>query len=527
MEKMKKIILFLIFFLVMFLSKITILNLPFNEDALTYLVPSAEHMVKNGINPFVNGLSFGHTPLLFMVLAIIFFFTTSPIMAYVIIILFSSLALLFTYLIAEKIFDKDTAIISVILLFSIPSYSALSGIFSTAIPSTALNIAAIYFVIKENKKLYILMMSLSILIYESSMLIIPGVLLYILIKDYKKDKKVLLRELLIYGSPLLLVVFWLFLNKIINGWFFHPELKRFRLTSISPIILIFLGVLKKIFFDEFRWILTILIILAPLTIKSFFKRFKYKSTLFYLILSIFLLVIIYFIPSLQIESANFPTLNNHIQEVYNFRFLIAVIFFIFLTTNKLFFEEWNKKEIILFSSIILIYVVYHSMFRTNLARYFVPIFPLLVIIASKSITKIFGNKKYLVALIIAVLFISVWNLNLPYHGDLSSNMEYADEVTVESQAIGYIEENYPNSVVLTSGFFSKQGLSSPYSGYTKKSIRNVDIDSIKDDNKFDIFYYNGFIGEERKKEIINKFNLTLEKRFEKNNKYTEIYIKSD
>ncbi len=524
MEKMKEIILFLIFFLVLFLSKITILNLPFNEDALTYLVPSAEYMAKNSFNPFVNGVSFGHTPLLFMMLAIIFFFTTSPIIAYIIIILFSSLALLFTYLIAEKMFDKDTAIISVILLFTIPSYFALSGIFSTAIPSTALNLAAIYFVIKENKKLYILMISLSILIYEFSMLIIPGILFYVLIKNYKKDKKTIFKELLIYSSPVLLVVFWLFLNKIINGWFFHPELKRFRLTSISPIALIFIRILKKIFFDEFRWILTVLIILAPLTIKSFFKRVKYKSTVFYLILSISLLVIIYFISSLQIGSENFPTLGSHIQEIYNFRFLIVIIFFIFLTTNKLFLEEWNKNEIILFLSIIMTYAMYHSLFRTNLTRYFVPIFPLLVIIASKSITKIFGNKKYLVTLIIAILFISVWNLHLLYHGDLSSNMEYADELIVESQAIKYIEENYPNSIVLTYGFFSKQGLSSPYSGYTKKPIKSIDI---YDNTYFDIFYYNGFIGEERKKDIINEFNLKLEKRFEKNNKYTEIYVKSN
>ena len=111
-----------------------------------------------------------------------------------------------------------------------------------------------------------------------------------------------------------------------------------------------------------------------------------------------------------------------------------------------------------------------------------------------------------------------------YHGDLSSNMEYADELIVESQAIKYIEENYPNSIVLTYGFFSKQGLSSPYSGYTKKPIKSIDI---YDNTYFDIFYYNGFIGEERKKDIINEFNLKLEKRFEKNNKYTEIYVKSN
>ena len=103
-------------------------------------------------------------------------------------------------------------------------------------------------------------------------------------------------------------------------------------------------------------------------------------------------------------------------------------------------------------------------------------------------------------------------------------MEYADELIVESQAIKYIEENYPNSIVLTYGFFSKQGLSSPYSGYTKKPIKSIDI---YDNTYFDIFYYNGFIGEERKKDIINEFNLKLEKRFEKNNKYTEIYVKSN
>jgi len=524
---MKKIFLFALIVLVLFLTKLSALNLPFSEDSLTYLIPSSEYMIKNNFTLLTGEIAFGHMPLLFILSSIIFLFTMKSLYLHIIILLLASLALFLTYLISKKIFDEETGIIAVILLLTTPAFFSLSAIFSTAIPSTALNLAAIYFTLKDNKKLYLLMMVLAILVYESSFLIIPGILVYVLIKNYNENKKLPIKELFIYSSPILIIPLWLILNKILYGWFFHEELNRFRLTNIYNIAMINLRIVKLIFFDNFRWLLTSFLILSPITLRLFFRRIRTRKVIFPLLISLLFLFVLSFVPLFNLEPSIFPTFYQHFKEIYALRFLLASILFIFLLTYNFFFEEYNKKEVIMFGFIILTYVFYHSLFRTNAERYFLPVYPLFIIIASGAIKKLFVSTKYIVTIIIALLFVLSFNPHLSYHGDLSSNMEYADEIYVESQAINYIQENYATSKILIFGFPSNHQLSSPYAGYTKIPLNTIDIQNLEDGSEFDIFYYTGLIGEETKQEILKKYNLVLEKRFEKNNKYTEIYFKSN
>jgi len=114
-------------------------------------------------------------------------------------------------------------------------------------------------------------------------------------------------------------------------------------------------------------------------------------------------------------------------------------------------------------------------------------------------------------------------------------MEHIDLIKTHQLASSYIENNFPDSVVLAA-FPQSFELRYPYSGYVNKPLNVATINPLPNladrdknflinPNDIDIYYYSP--QEHSSKQILDvkeQLNLTLIKRFEVNNKSTEIYI---
>ena len=128
---------------------------------------------------------------------------------------------------------------------------------------------------------------------------------------------------------------------------------------------------------------------------------------------------------------------------------------------------------------------------------------------------------------------------------LENNLEYQDFIKVRQLGASYLETNYPNATILTT-FPLSLDLSHSYGKYVGRELNIVTIDHYGglvnknytqflhpetipkkqiNQSKIDIYYHSP--QEFPTKEVYDikdKLNLTLIKRFEINNKSTEIYL---
>tara|TARA_Y100000034_G_scaffold136803_1_gene215933 strand:- start:2908 stop:4758 length:1851 start_codon:yes stop_codon:yes gene_type:complete len=270
------------------------------------------------------------------------------------------------------------------------------------------------------------------------------------------------------------------------------------------------------------------------------------------------------------------SLEQVFLSLHPFRYILALfVFIIALTYNKMSLRVFKNKELTPYLLTLFFYLLLFS-WTFNLPRYFVPIYPLFFIIAAYSLTKLFKGKSiYLIVFAILILFMSGWTSDNGEirGGILEKNLNYIDAVDTHKSAIAFIEENFPDARILTSLFMSEE-LRYPIFGYVKTPINPIEVPYYDSNNDyktdftlkngawyyyscylrdkcdirdfiplregniqgyddryksslstldFDIFYYSPQSQLGNEQTIVEDFNLTLVKRFERNGKYAEIY----
>jgi predicted membrane-bound dolichyl-phosphate-mannose-protein mannosyltransferase len=118
---------------------------------------------------------------------------------------------------------------ALLLLFS-PVFLAQIGIIYTEIPITAFAVMTVYFFLRKRAIWYLISAFLLFFTKENSVVIVFAILTIIFIQflinslrkrgNLKKDSKEIIKELFIYGSPLLLLAVWFVWHKISTGWMF-------------------------------------------------------------------------------------------------------------------------------------------------------------------------------------------------------------------------------------------------------------------------------------------------------------------
>jgi hypothetical protein len=128
-----------------------------------------------------------------------------------------------------------------------------------------------------------------------------------------------------------------------------------------------------------------------------------------------------------------------------------------------------------FLAVIAIYVIFMAMVGgAVLARYLLPVVPLVIIIGVSTLRRRVPAWRWVVA-IVALGFIVGLFVNPPYGFSPEDNLAYRDYIVLHQRAEDFVEARYPMARVLTAWPASDE-LSRPYLGYVTRPMRVVRIE---------------------------------------------------
>src|SRR3989344_4210356 len=383
--KFEKIYILLLLILTVLIN-IKSLNLPYYWDDFNYVIPAVDYVYNNYPTIFLWEYGLGHPPFFFIFSGLIFkLLGDSQIIGHSIILLSSFLAVLFTYLLGKELFSRKVGIISSLLLLFTPIFVSYSTLFYLEMPLTALVIMSIYFAVRNKPWSSVIFGSLAVLTREIGIVAVLGIFL----AKFIKHKKI---KTLIYGIPILTFLLLITLNKIHYGYFIFPA--SASLINISPVknLIIIIAILKSLFFDQYRWILTSLIVLS-LVSKGLFKKSK-KQIIFASILSLILLMIIFSLTFLNLDTY-FSNINTYLLLLKKFSVIIVVMFFLLILHLRDLFNIYIKRDIYELYLPALFIIGAHFLIIPFPPRYILPAYPLIFILFGFSVSKFFKKYSYL------------------------------------------------------------------------------------------------------------------------------------
>ena len=136
--KFEKIYILLLLILTVLIN-IKSLNLPYYWDDFNYVIPAVDYVYNNYPTIFLWEYGLGHPPFFFIFSGLIFkLLGNSQVIGHSIILLFSFLTVVFTYLLGKELFSRKTGIIASLLLLFTPIFVSYSTLFYLEMPLTAL-----------------------------------------------------------------------------------------------------------------------------------------------------------------------------------------------------------------------------------------------------------------------------------------------------------------------------------------------------------------------------------------------------
>ena len=150
-------------------------------------------------------------------------------------ILFSAGAILFTYLIAEKVFDERAALLAALIMALSPTYFSFTGSALSDIPSTFFVLGALFFFIKRNYVLTGVFCGISFLTRFPQGLALGAIIISLIISwVYDKDTKDLFKKATTIISVFLITTTPFF---IFNYFMYHEDASSIVDAFFRPILL--------------------------------------------------------------------------------------------------------------------------------------------------------------------------------------------------------------------------------------------------------------------------------------------------
>ncbi|MAH48167.1 hypothetical protein CMI37_20255 [Candidatus Pacearchaeota archaeon] len=561
-------------YIILFLIKLNYLNFPYFWDDIYPYVPSAIYSSAHGLTPFLYGLDANHPPVFFLFLALSFFlFGVSSVVAHLSIIVLSGLAIFFSYLIGKTLFNEKVGIISSLFFITSPLFLAQSSIAQITMMETAMFLMSFYFLI--SRKYFPLFIFSSLLVLTKEIFIFFPVLAMIV--AIMRRGKVGLKNAVLILSPLIIFLLWVMTNKYLYGWFIVPYASS--IVEISPLFILpnFVFISKYIFFDDFRWVITTLLILAPAMSPGNFEYYKsIRGISKAIILFVINYGVLFFISKYlsQLLVSKFLDSGIYFNIFNKFIPLFSLLIMVLILHRKKLLKFWmNEKQIILSSFVIIVIGVF-SLFPW-LPRYVLFIIPIYLILVGGVLSKAIRSKFIL--LFVIVVFVSLSLSSLTGEREvigfwLENNYEFMDHIKVRQEATDYLVQNHQEKIILAR-YPEIFDLSYPWAGYVSEEKRfklagieyipfstlskdvfkgafNIPFNDrrvtrvVNGDNVYEIVYINGTKIDWGEIEILyyssqsqnsglfssveelktkRDLNFTLLKRFVSNKKYIEIY----
>jgi Dolichyl-phosphate-mannose-protein mannosyltransferase len=446
------------FFLVVFGSKIHVLDLPYHWDEIGYIVP-IHWLAQGSLSRAIPGAHppqafFGHPPGLFLSLAFLYQILGETIwLSHFMGVIFAFLGVYFTYLLTAHLIDRSTGIIAASFLFCSPIYFTQSAMALPDVPVTALGVMCVYFFFKRQLIAYLFSATCLVLFKETSLAHIFSIVMYLVLLERKHPR--FGGTLYRYGTPLLVTPVFFALEKITTGQFLtNPYFEEHSAFSFAPGLVLAQSakVLDWMFISQQRWALTLAILLC------------------------------------------------------------------FIVHRRV---AW-RKEFLLFFLVSGCFVAAFS-FLYRLPRYLLPTFPFFCLLAAWSLSLLVRNGKGRACISAAVLALFAISLlkSGKYPVNFSEDMQYVDVVRTYKETAVYVEQNLSDRNVWAPWPLS-DAFHFPYLGYI-----NHPVQVVTEPAQADVVVSIPQAGpdDEELKRIFKPGDLVLARRFERNGKTSEVYVR--
>ncbi len=488
-------------FLLVFITKLPVLHLPYHWDALGFTFTRSFYLYQHTLNPFSLPWNSGHPPLFYYLLTLSWkIFSPSPRVSRLLLVLFSFVGIYFTYLLGKESLGRRGGIFPALLLYLSPLYFAQSGILNLDLPLTTFALMTFYFWKKKKKIPFLLSSIFMVFTKETGALVLLSLFLVSLVEK----RKIFTQDSFLTFFPLSLLSLWYLLNWSQTGWFLYPPQLSYQR----------------------RWLLG----------KAFyFSLWERTGNLFsqhyHFLLSSFLLLSFFPFQRIRKDKNPFPRIilwgasSLFLYLLFKFSFLFPL----FLVWIIYAFKE-GKGQNLSYLVLLLVNLIFYSLFSPFLPRYMLLLYPFYFLLSFESLKEWFPQRRHqaLFSLLLAVLFIFHWWGERNPEGEgsgalLESNLEYIDMVRTHQEACQFIEENFPQAVILTD-WPQVIELSFPYAGYVNSPLQTFYVETWKGE-KFQILYYSPQSPHaHRLREIVKEFSLHPVKIFQRQGKKAVIYL---
>ncbi len=317
--------------------KLSHLDLPYFWDESYPYSFAIDYMLENGVGIFPSSippdLSTGHPVFFYFIIAFwVKVFENTLFLRHLIPLIISVCALLCLYYYSSKLFSKNIALYAVVIFSSHTIFVAQSSFVLPETLVTLLMIISAFCFINKQKIIFIISTSLLLLTKETSILFLASTGIFCLIRLFQKDTNYNLSQFIIdivvLLIPILISILYFFVQYKTYGWFFYPRHVGYVDFTLGAFLSKLEGFTSAIFIYNGRNALSMVIIVALVTIiffKKSIRNYSDKLLFFVLLICIFLFG----------SSVNF----------YSIRYILCTLPFIAIIAGILIEVAFPKKYI--------------------------------------------------------------------------------------------------------------------------------------------------------------------------------------
>jgi hypothetical protein len=407
-------LLFTLFFLAMFALHAPLLRLPYFWDEAGYYIPAAHDLLLSGSLIPYSTVSNAHPPLVMAYLALawkILGFT--PVVTRTAMLLIAAFALLGVFRLAERVANTEVAIASAICTALYPVFFMQSSLAHLDLAAAALTFWGLLAYVEDRRPAIAIWFSLAVLAKETAVLAPLALLAWDLLAKRILPGDRSRGKSLALLFPCIPLALWYAYHYHRTGFLFgNPEFFRYNVQATLHPLRILLALGMRL------WQLVAYLNLYLLTLAAALAMFRE--------------------PLDDRQRISLPVQFAFLSVIVAYAFAMAMVG------------------------------------GAVLARYMLPVIPLVIIISVSTLWRRVRVWRGVVVVVVLGL-VAAWFMNPPYGFSLEDNLAYRDYILLHQHAEDFLEARYPMARALTAWPASDE-LSRPYLGYVTRPLKVVRIE---------------------------------------------------
>jgi len=398
-----------------------LLRLPYFWDEAGYYIPAARDLLLTGSLIPHTTPSNAHPPLVMAYLALCWRIAGyTPLVTRTAMLLMAAFALLGLFRLARRAANMEVAIAVVICTAVYPVFFVQSSLAQVDLAAAGLTFWGLLAYIEERPVAAAAWFSLAVLAKETAILAALALFAWELLRGlrHKKWDRAVLRRKILLLAPAVPLAVWYAYHRWRTGFFFgNPEYFRYNVQATMHPVRMVLAFLMRV------W-----------------QNFGYMGLY---VLTLAAAGAMWLPPLREPEGEERPRIAPDIQ----FAFLAVIVAYV---------------------------AVMSLVGGAVLARYMLPVVPLVILVAISTLRRRVRLWRWVVG-IVAAGFVTSLFVNPPYGFSLEDNLAYRDYILLHEHAIAFTQAHYARGRVLTAWPASGE-LSQPWLGYVSRPTRVLQVE---------------------------------------------------